>query len=138
MKDQINLTRSFKLIAGIFMTIGLAALIVGFVIDPQRAWANYLLNNYYFLMLALGAIFFVALQHISQAGWSAGFKRVGEAMAGYVPVAAIFFLFIIFGMKSLYEWADPDAVAHDELIAHKSPYLNVPFYFLRLILFFFL
>ncbi len=138
MKDQLNLSGSFKIVMGIFIAVGLAATIAGFVTDPQRTWANYLLNNYYFLMLALGAAFFIALQYISQAGWSAGFKRVGEAMSGYIPVAAIFFLLIIFGMKSLYEWAHPGAVAHDELIAHKSPYLNVPFYYIRLILIFFL
>ena len=136
MKDQIYLSRSFKIITGVFTGIGLMALISGFIIDPQRTWANYLLNNYYFLMLALGAAFFVALQHISHAGWSSGFKRVGEAMMGYIPVAAFFFLLIIFGMKNLYEWSHADAIQQDALIAHKSPYLNIPFYYFRLILFF--
>ena len=136
MKDQLSLTGSFKIITGIFIAVGLSAMIVGFIVDPQRTWANYLLNNYYFLMLSLGAAFFVALQYITQSGWSAGFKRVGEAMSGYIPVAAIFFLLIIFGMKSLYEWSHPESISHDELIAHKSPYLNVAFYYIRLILFF--
>lgn len=136
MKDQIHLSRTFKIGTGILIAIGLITFIAGFLTDPDRTWANYLLNNYYFLMLALGAAFFVALQHISQSGWSAAFKRVGEAMAGYIPVAAIFFLLIIFGMKHLYEWSHPDAVAHDALIAHKSPYLNVPFFYLRMILYF--
>ena len=136
MEDQLKLSGTFKIIMGVFIAVGLSALVAGFVIDPQRTWANYLLNNYYFLMIALGAAFFVALQYISQAGWSAGFKRVGEAMSGYIPVAAVFFLLIIFGMKNLYEWSHPEAVANDALIAHKSPYLNVPFYYFRLILFF--
>ncbi len=136
MKDQIRLSASFKVITGALIAVGMAAMIVGFAGDPRRAWANYLLNNYYFLMLALGAAFFLALQHISQSGWSAGFKRVAEAMSGYIPVAAVFFLLIIFGMKNLYAWSQPGAAAHDELIAFKSPYLNVPFYYLRLVLFF--
>jgi hypothetical protein len=136
MKDQIHLSGSFKITTGILIGIGLVAFIAGFITDPGRTWANYLLNNYYFLMLALGAAFFIALQHISQAGWSAAFKRVGEAMTGYIPVAAIFFLGIIFGIHSIYEWSHQDALAHDELIAHKSPYLNVPFFYFRLILFF--
>ena len=136
MEDQLKLSGTFKIIMGVFIAVGLSALVAGFVIDPQRTWANYLLNNYYFLMIALGAAFFVALQYISQAGWSAGFKRGGEAMSGYIPVAAVFFLLIIFGMKNLYEWSHPEAVANDALIAHKSPYLNVPFYYFRLILFF--
>lgn len=136
MKDRVNLSTTFTVGAGIFILVGLAAFIAGFLQDPDRTWANYLLNNYYFLMLALGAAFFIALQNISQAGWSAAFKRVGEAMSGYIPVAAIFFLGIIFGMKSLYEWSHPEAVAHDGLITHKAPYLNVPFFCIRLVLFF--
>lgn len=136
MKDRVNLSTTFTVGAGIFILVGLAAFIAGFLQDPDRTWANYLLNNYYFLMLALGAAFFIALQNISQAGWSAAFKRVGEAMSGYIPVAAIFFLGIIFGMKSLYEWSHPEAVAHDGLITHKAPYLNVPFFYIRLVLFF--
>jgi hypothetical protein len=136
MKDQVKLTGTFKLGTGILMGIGLVSFVTGFITDPDRTWANYLLNNYYFLMLALGAAFFIALQHISQAGWSAAFKRVGEAMAGYIPVAAFFFLLIIFGMHSLYGWTHTEAVAQDALIEHKSPYLNIPFFYLRLILFF--
>ena len=87
MKDQVNLSGAFKIVMGIFILVGLLAFIVGFSQDPERTWSNYLLNNYYFLMLALGAAFFVALQYISQSGWSAAFKRVGEAMSGYIPVS---------------------------------------------------
>ena len=57
-------------------------------------------------------------------------------MSGYIPLAAFFFLLLIFGVKSLYEWSHADAIAHDELIAHKSPYLNLPFFYIRMILFF--
>jgi hypothetical protein len=136
MKDKVNLSGSFKIVAAGSIIVGVAAMIIGFVQDPTRGWANYLLNNYYFLMLSLGAAFFVALQYISQAGWSAAFKRVGEAMSGYIPVSAVLFLLLIFGVHSLYEWSHADAVAHDKLIAHKSPYLNVPFFYIRLIIFF--
>jgi hypothetical protein len=136
MKDQVHLSGSFKVVTGVLILIGLAAFTAGFIQDPGRTWANYLMNNYYYLMLALGAAFFVALQYISQAGWSAAFKRVGEAMSGYIPVSAFFFLLLIFGVHSLYEWSHADAVAHDELIAHKSPYLNIPFFYIRLVLFF--
>jgi hypothetical protein len=136
MKDQINLSAAFKIITGILIAVGLIAAIAGFIQDPDRTWANYLLGNYYFLMIALGAAFFVALQSISQAGWSAAFRKIGEAMSGYVPVAGVFFLLMLFGVHSLYDWSVPDAAAHDELIAHKAPYLNLPFFIIRLILYF--
>jgi len=35
----------------------------------------------------------------------------------------------------LYPWTHPDA-ANNELIRHKSPYLNIPFFFIRIVLFF--
>ena len=136
MKDQVNLSAAFKIITGGLLAVGLIAFIAGFIVDPDRTWANYLLGNYYFLMIALGAAFFVALQSITQAGWSAAFRRIGEAMSGYIPVAGVFFLLILLGAHSLYEWSVPGAAAHDELIAHKAPYLNLPFFTFRLILYF--
>jgi len=56
-------------------------------------------------------------------------------MGYYIPVAAIMMLLLFFGMHSLYEWTHPEMAA-DPLIMHKSPYLNMPFFFVRMILFF--
>ncbi|NJO70027.1 MAG: quinol:cytochrome C oxidoreductase, partial [Bacteroidetes bacterium] len=118
------------------IAIGLGTFVYAFISNPAKAWANYLVNNYYFLSLAVGASFFYAIQYITQSGWSSGFKRVPEAMFGYLPVAALFFVLLFFGMHYLYEWSHHDVALHDELIAHKSPYLNVPFFFIRLFVFF--
>ena len=118
------------------ISVGVIAFIVGFFTDPVRTWSNYLLNNFYFVSLAIGAAFFISIQYIAQAGWSAAFKRIPEAMAAYLPFAAVFFVLLLFGMHYLYEWSHPEAVATDELIAYKSSYLNMTFFFVRVILFF--
>lgn len=118
------------------MAIGVAAFLYAFIKNPTQAWANYLLNNYYFLTLAIGAAFFYALQYITQSGWSSGFKRVPEAIFSYIPYAAVFILLIYLGMRNLYEWSRPGIAGHDELIAHKAPYLNVPFFYIRLLIYF--
>jgi hypothetical protein len=119
-----------------FMGIGIISLVAGFLTDPDRAWANYLLNNYYFVSLAIGAAFFGAIQYITQSGWSSAFKRIPEAMASYVPVAAVFFLMMYFGMHSLFHWSQQGITETDKLLAHKAPYLNIPFFFIRVALFF--
>ncbi len=48
MKDQIHLSRTFKIGTGILIGIGLVAFIAGFITDPDRTWAEigrYLLHD---------------------------------------------------------------------------------------------
>jgi hypothetical protein len=118
------------------IALGLIAIVYGLLSDSSRGWANILLNNYFFLSLTIGATFFFCLQYITQSGWSAMFRRVPEAIMAYIPVAGIVMLLLFFGVQHLYHWAHHDAVVNDALIAHKSPYLNVPFFFIRIIIIF--
>ncbi len=138
MKEQLKIPKTFRIITLILISIGALTFLFGILSDSLRTWANYLIVNYYFLSLSLGAAFFLAIQSISQSGWSAAFKRVPEAMTAYIPFAAVFFLLIYFGVHHLYGWSHRETVASDLLLQHKSVYLNVPFFFLRLITFFIL
>ncbi|HZL08883.1 MAG TPA: hypothetical protein VFC65_02710 [Prolixibacteraceae bacterium] len=135
-EDILVVPRKFKYLTFGLIGIGVISMVLGFILNPERAWANYLLNNYYFVSLAIGAAFFGAIQYISQAGWSSAFKRIPEAMASYVPVAAVFFLLMYFGVHSLFHWSHEGIAETDALLAHKVPYLNIPFLFIRIALFF--
>ena len=95
MEEKIKISRSFFTGTLVMVAIGLAAIIFAFATDPQRGWANLLLNNVYFLSLAAGALLFLSIQRVTHSGWSAGFIRVPEAMAGFLPVSAILFLVMI-------------------------------------------
>ena len=136
MDNRFKLTPRYTYIAIGCIVAGMLAMAYGFYTSADRAWANLLLNNFYFLSLAIGASFFLALQYITQSGWSAMFRRVPEAMSAYIPFAGIAMLLLYFGIHNLYEWSHPEAVANDALLAHKSPYLNIPFFFIRMIVFF--
>ncbi len=136
MENKVIISSKFKNITFGLIGIGIIALIVGFIDNPQRTWANYLLNSYYFLSLGIGASFFLAIQYISQSGWSAMFRRVPEAIGSFVPVGAILLsLVLIFGVHSIYHWSHAEEVAKDELLQHKSPYLNIPFMLIRYVIF---
>ncbi len=137
MEEKLVVSRRFKQITYVLIAIGVISFVLGFLFDAKRTWANYLLNNYYFVSLAIGAAFFGAIQYITNSGWSAMFKRIPEAMAAYIPIAGIFFLILYFGMHNLFEWTHEDIVQHDQLLQHKSPYLNEPFFFARVIVFLF-
>lgn len=135
-KEKLYFSPLLRNVCFAMIAVGIVTFVYAFIAHPEKAWANYLLNNYYFLSLAIGASFFYAIQYITQSGWSAGFKRIPEAMFGYIPIAAIFFILLFFGLHYLYEWSHHDVAQHDDLIAHKSPYLNVPFFFIRMLTFF--
>jgi hypothetical protein len=136
MKEQIIVSRMFKIITLILIVIGAGSFIIGIILNPQVTWANYLIVNYYFLSLALGGTIFLVIQSISQSGWSSAFKRISEAMMSYIPFAAVFFLLICFGMNDLYHWSHKGVAATDPLIDHKSGFMNVPFFFIRMVIYF--
>jgi hypothetical protein len=134
---QIVVTKKFNYITYALMGIGLITIVAGFFVNPTKTWANYLMNNYYFLSLAIGGTFFVALQYITQTGWSSGFIRIPQAMSNVIPVIAVLMLpILIFGMPEIYQWAHPGVAQTDPIIAHKGPYLNLPFFIFRYIVFF--
>lgn len=136
MDTKITFTKGLQYTTFAMMGVGLAVIAYSFAADPARAWANLLLNNYLFLSIAIGASFFIAIQYISQSGWAVMFKRVPEALMAFIPYAAVIMLLLFFGMHSLYHWTHEDALATDPLIQHKAPFLNVPFFFIRMIFFF--
>ena len=136
MEERLVLSNKFKMLTYILIGIGVLSFALGFAFDAKRTWANYLLNNFYFISLAIGAAFFGAIQYITQSGWSAAFKRIPEAMVAWIPFAGVFFLIMYFGMHSIFEWTHEEVVQHDHLLQYKSPYLNIPFFFARVVLFF--
>jgi hypothetical protein len=138
MKEQITVSGKFKIITLLLSGIGAATFILGLISDPESTWASYLIVNYYFLSLAIGGVFFLIIQFITQSGWSSAFNRIPEAMMSYIPFAAVFFLLLYFGVHDIYHWSDNDTVATDPLIAHKSAFLNIPFFFGRMVVFFIL
>jgi len=48
-----------------------------------RIWANLLIIGYLLFMVSLAALFFIAVQYIANAGWSAAIKRVPEAISTF-------------------------------------------------------
>lgn len=136
MDKGLILSSKFKLVTYGLIGLGIIAFAYGFATDPDRTFANLLINNYYFIALVIGATFFAALQYITQSGWSSGFVRIPQAIANFFPVLAILMIPLMFGLHSLYHWSHHDAVAHDALLQHKAPYLNVPFFIIRFAIYF--
>lgn len=143
MKEKIQITNRFYLLSILFIVLGGIAVIAGFLNDEQRTWTNLLLNNYYFLAIAVGAAFFLAIQYVTQSGWSAGFKKIPEALSAYIlPAGVIMVIIALLGANEILPWINPGNHAdhfnsHEmHLLEHKEPYLNHSFFLIRTVVFF--
>jgi len=117
---------------GVFVLLGVGGffmLLKGH--EPARAWSIYLVNHFYFMSLALGGLFFAALQFLTGAMWSAPVRRVSEAFTAYLPLAVVTTLILFIGMHDLYHWSHDAAVQKDPILLGKSGYLNVSFFMIR-------
>ncbi len=133
--NSIQLPNRDKLILGIMGGIGLLSMIYILLNDDEhfsRFWTNFLHNSVYFTLIALFAIFFVAVNRTAYAGWSVGFKRVWEAMSQFMLVGFVLMLIIGLGVflhwHHLYHWADEPAVQSDAVLTGKSSFLNKYWY----------
>lgn len=111
--------------------IGLVASAVGFFIDKDHFYHSYLTAFFFWLTVGLGALFFTILHHLTRASWSTVLRRFSESLMSTVPYMVVLLLPVLFGIHDLYHWSHEDAVASDILLQKKAPYLNIPFFLVR-------
>lgn len=108
----------------------------------KRIFANLWINNMYFVGLALLGVFFVAIQYVSQAGWSAALIRIPMSFGNWLPIGFILTLVIFFlGGHDIFHWThdylyDVNDPRYDPIIAGKEGYLNTPFFLARMVVYF--
>jgi hypothetical protein len=100
----------------------------------ERAWIDLLVTAFFFVSLPLAGLFFIAVHRLANAGWWSVIRRVPEALASLMPLAALPMLAVYLGRRALYPWTRPGAMA-DPALAAKSAYLNEPFFLGRMLLF---
>lgn len=135
LNEQFIVPAKQKTIAFVLMAIGIIALAIGFFIhkeNPERIWANLLLDSVFFLGLIMSSAFFVAAHYVAWGGWWIVIRRIPEAISSVLPVAAgILGLVLVLGNHHLYEWTHAETVSADAILQSKAAYLNLPFFFIR-------
>lgn len=107
-----------------------------------RLFANLWINNMYFTGLSIIGVFFVAIQYVAQAGWSAGFKRIPIAFGNWLPFSFVLILGVfLFANHDLFHWTheslyDESSADYDSIIAGKAWYLDTTFYLIRMVVYF--
>jgi hypothetical protein len=121
------------------MIIGIAGLVIGAIasfLQPDQFMPSWLIGFMFCLGLSMGCLTLLMMQHMSGGQWGLVSRRVFEAGSRVLPYCVLLFIPIAIFLPRLYLWARPEAVAADEILQHKAPYLNVWFFLIRAAVYF--
>ncbi len=113
--------------------LGAAGVVATYFLDgSHRFWANWILWFVITACLALGALFLVALQHVTGAMWSVPLRRAPERIAVLTPWLVPIGLVALFALPVVFSWTQPGADSITPIVL-KSHWLNYPFFIIRLV-----
>lgn len=124
-----------KLAVGLTV-VGLVLVIFAYLTDATRSAYNNIILLMFVTSIGLGSLFLIAIEYVSGAVWSTPFRRIAEILASLLLVVPILAIPIYFNIHEIYHWAHLDVVANDEILKHKSPYLNQTFFTIRIVAYF--
>lgn len=107
--------------------LGVAGLLALF--GAGEFWLPYLFAFQLGLGLGLGGAAILMIHHLTGGRWGFCVRRPLEAMAATVPVIALLFVPLLFGMDALYPWLADDPAS--EVVAAKSAWLDRTFFLVR-------
>ena len=135
-----KISKNTRLLSLGLILIGVISTSYAFITDAHAAWTSLLFNNYFFLGISIFAVFFVALQHVAEAGWSTVIKRVPEAIMTFLPYTCAVMIFIVVAAilhwNHIYHWMEEGIMTegapnYDKIIAGKEAYLSPIFFLVR-------
>jgi hypothetical protein len=119
--------------------LGIAALILA-VLDgiraPEQFFRSYLLAFVFWLGFPLGSTAFLMVHHLTGGFWGLPIRRPLEAATRTLPLLTALVFPLILGLGRLYSWTHPNLVAADAVLKFKQPYLNLPFFLIRNVIYF--
>jgi hypothetical protein len=105
---------------------------------PASFFEGYLTAFIFWVTIALGCLALLLLQNLTGGLWGMTLSRPLEAGMMTLPLCALFFVPILFGLPYLFQWVHPAGPEIQHLVHEKRAYLNVPFYLVRNVLYFLL
>jgi hypothetical protein len=121
------------------LAVGLVAAVLcagGALIFPPVFFRAYLSAYIFWIGIPVGALALLMLHHLVGGRWGFMIQRVLEAAIQTLPLMALLFIPLLFGLADLYPWAQTEVVAADPLLQQKAAYLNIPFFIARAVAYF--
>ena len=121
------------------LAVGLIAAVLcvgGALIFPPSFFRAYLSAYIFWVGIPVGCLALLMLHHLVGGRWGFMIQRVLEAAIQTLPLMALLFIPLFFGLPDLYPWARTEVVAADPLLQQKAAYLNIPFFIARTVVYF--
>jgi len=132
--ESVDRIRQRALIAAVG---GLLICIIGIIKAPDRFFPSYLLAFIFVLGLSLGSLGLLMLQHLTGGNWGIMIRRPLESATRNLPLVAVLFVPIFFGMKYLYAgWLNAPPSGEGALSEFQRSYLTPNGFRVRAILYF--
>ncbi len=130
-----DLRRIFRpaLIGGAVLAI---ASIIGAFFSPGDFFRSYLMSYLFWFGLTLGSMAIVMLQYLTAGAWGIMTRRTLESASRTLPLCAILFIPIAAGTGQLYDWAHPNLVHKEYVLAHRHPYMSPGWFIARAVAYF--
>jgi hypothetical protein len=130
---------SVERISGVIGGLGLLLCVAGFFANRAEFWQSYLFAFIYWGGFAIGGLGVMVLNNTVGGRWGVTSRRYLEAQMRTLPFILLLFLIMLIGMKDLYPWTHISTIANPvskAILQHKAPYLNVPFFIVRTLIYF--
>jgi hypothetical protein len=103
---------------------------------PALFFEGYLTAFVFWVEIPLGCLALLLIQYLTGGRWGLALTRLLEAGMMTVPLCAVLFLPVLFGMSYLFPWTHSLSGEVGNLVQQKRAYLNFPFYLVRYALYF--
>src|SRR6202521_983002 len=126
------------------LVIGLIFAVISLVLAflrPAEIFRAYLLAYMASLGGNLGSMAILMIRHLTGGGWGMVIRRILAAAMRCLPLMAVLFVPILFGLPKLYIWAQPlgniqDKHLHDHLVDITKTYLTTSGFIYRAVFYF--
>src|SRR5712692_10297269 len=110
--------------------------VAGAFARPDEFFRGYLLGYMAWLGVTLGSMAILMIRHLTGGGWGMVIRRILGAAMRCVPLMALLFVPILFGLPKLYVWARPldslpDKHVQEHLQEITRTYLSVHGFIIR-------
>lgn len=126
-------------IGAVLAAVGALAFLGGAALlhDEKLFWQAYFFGWLIWTCYGMGCFGLMLLQTVVRSNWGYSVMRLFEAGAKTLPIMGILFLPILFrGAYYIYPWADAAAVAKDAVMQHRAGMMNIPWVFIRSLIYF--